>query len=162
MELKEIKDTKQLNEELDGLSKLLKTVVDEGASLGFLPPLAQEQALTYWQTILAPEVILFIAKINQTVAGSIQLMTKPNGRHRAEICKLMTHPDFRRHGIGRALMQIAEERAKQENRSLIVLDTREDDPSNQLYQSLDYREVGKIPAYSKGELETTVIYYKLI
>ncbi|MEK8198170.1 GNAT family N-acetyltransferase [Lysinibacillus sp. FSL M8-0134] len=167
MELKNIKDTKQLNEELDGLSELLKTVVDEGASLGFLPPLAQEQALTYWQTVLAPDVIFFIAKINQTVAGSIQLhlMTKPNGRHRAEICKLMTHPDFRRHGIGRALMQIAEERAKQENRSLIVLDTREGDPSNQLYKSLDYQEVGKIPAYtisSKGELETTVIYYKLI
>lgn len=35
MELKNIKDTKQLNEELDGLSELLKTVVDEGASLGF-------------------------------------------------------------------------------------------------------------------------------
>ena len=154
MQLIEIKDTKQLNEELDGLSALLKTVVDEGASLGFLPPLAQEQALTYWKTVIAPEVILFIAKINQKVAGSIQLhlMTKPNGRHRAEICKLMTHPDFRRHGIERALMQIAEERAKQENRSLIV-DTREGDPSNHLYKSLDYREVGKIPAYaisSKG------------
>ncbi len=30
----------------------------------------------------------------------------------------MTHPNFRRNGIGRLLMQKAEERAKQENRSL--------------------------------------------
>lgn len=167
MQLIEIKNTKQLDEELDGLSELLKTVVDEGASIGFLPPLAQEQAITYWQTVLAPEVILFIARINQKVAGSIQLhlMTKPNGRHRAEICKLMTHPDFRRHGIGRSLLQKAEERAKQENRSLLVLDTREGDPSNKLYRSMNYLEVGKIPGYTisqMDELEATVIYYKLI
>ena len=55
----------------------------------------------------------------------------------------MTHPNFRRNGIGRSLMRKAEERAKQENRSLLVLDTREGDPSNKLYKSLDYQEAGK-------------------
>ncbi|WP_155591163.1 GNAT family N-acetyltransferase [Lysinibacillus cavernae] len=163
----EIYEIRTISEDIEELSELLKTVVDEGASVGFLPPLAQEQATTYWQTALAPEVILFIAKINNRVAGSIQLhlMTKPNGMHRAEICKLMTHPNFRRNGIGRSLMQKAEERAKQENRSLLVLDTREGDPSNRLYKSLDYQEVGKIPGYvisQDGDLEATVIYYKSI
>ena len=72
-----------------------------------LPPLEQKDATKYWQTVLAPEVILYVAKINNEVAGSIQLqlVTKPNGIHRAEICKLMTHPNFRRNGIGRSLMQ---------------------------------------------------------
>lgn len=163
----EIKEIKLLDKDIEELSELLKTVVDDGASIGFLPPLEQEESTKYWQTVLAPEVILFIAKINNKVAGSVQLhlITKPNGIHRAEICKLMTHPNFRRNGIGRSLMQKAEERAKQESRSLLVLDTREGDPSNRLYKSLDYQESGKIPGYAispNGELDATVIYYKLI
>ena len=72
-----------------------------------LPPLEQKESIKYWQTVIAPEVILYVAKINNQLAGSIQLhlVTKPNGIHRAEICKLMTHPNFRRNGIGRLLMQ---------------------------------------------------------
>ncbi|MGZ9586630.1 N-acetyltransferase family protein [Paenibacillus marinisediminis] len=163
----EIKEIKLLDEDIEELSELLKIVVDDGASVGFLPPLELDEATKYWQTVLAPEVILFIAKINNKVAGSVQLhlITKPNGSHRAEICKLMTHPNFRRNGIGRSLMQKAEERAKQESRSLLVLDTREGDPSNRLYKSLDYQESGKIPGYAispNGELDATVIYHKFI
>ncbi|EJV72440.1 GNAT family N-acetyltransferase [Bacillus cereus] len=162
-----IEEIKRLDEDIEVFSELLKTVVDDGASIGFLPPLEREEATKYWQTVLAPEVILYVAKINDEVAGSVQLhlVTKPNGIHRAEICKLMTHPNFRRNGIGRSLMQKAEERAKQENRSLLVLDTREGDPSNRLYKSLDYQESGKIPGYAispNGELDATVIYYKMI
>ncbi|MBE7123021.1 GNAT family N-acetyltransferase [Bacillus cereus] len=162
-----IEEIKRLDEDIEVFSELLKTVVDDGASIGFLPPLEREEATKYWQTVLAPEVILYVAKINNKVAGSVQLhlITKPNGIHRAEICKLMTHPNFRHNGIGRSLMQKAEERAKQENRSLLVLDTREGDPSNRLYKSLDYQESGKIPGYAispNGELDATVIYYKMI
>jgi len=162
-----IEEIKQIKDEVEELSKLLKTVVNDGASIGFLPPLDQKESEKYWETILAPEIILYVAKINNEVAGSIQLhlVTKPNGIHRAEICKLMTHPNFRRNGIGRSLMQKAEERAKQENRSLLVLDTREGDPSNRLYKSLDYQEAGKIPEYAispNGSLDATVIYYKVI
>ena len=162
-----IEEIKQIKDNVEELSTLLKTVVDEGASIGFLPPLEQKESIKYWQTVIAPEVILYVAKINNELAGSIQLhlVTKPNGIHRAEICKLMTHPSFRRNGIGRLLMQKAEERAKQENRSLLVLDTREGDPSNRLYKSLEYQEAGKIPKYAispNGSLDATVIYYKFL
>ncbi|MFJ8118618.1 GNAT family N-acetyltransferase [Bacillus mycoides] len=162
-----IEEIKRLDEDIEELSELLKTVVNDGASIGSLPPLEQKEATNYWQTVLAPEVILYVAKINNEVAGSIQLhlVTKPNGIHRAEICKLMTHPNYRRNGIGRLLMQKAEERAKQENRSLLVLDTREGDSSNRLYKSLGFQESGKIPGYAispNGELDATVIYYKMI
>ncbi|MDP7989136.1 GNAT family N-acetyltransferase [Bacillus sp. MHSD_36] len=162
-----IEEIKKINDDMEELSELLKTVANDEASIGFLPPLDQKESEKYWETVLAPEIILYVAKINNEVAGSIQLhlVTKPNGIHRAEICKLMTHPNFRRNGIGRSLMQKAEERAKQENRSLLVLDTREGDPSNRLYKSLDYQEAGKIPEYAispNGSLDATVIYYKVI
>ena len=132
-----IEQLESIEKHLNGLSEILIQVVNDGASIGFLPPLAASEANKYWDGALSPDVILFVAKINGKIVGSVQLhlCTKQNGKHRAEIGKLMTHPLFRRRGIGRLLIRKAEERAVQEGRSLIVLDTREGDPSNLLYTS---------------------------
>ena len=43
------------------------------ASIGFLPPLEEKEATNYWQTVLAPEVILYVAKINNEVAGQYSI-----------------------------------------------------------------------------------------
>ncbi|WP_368505151.1 GNAT family N-acetyltransferase [Alkalihalophilus sp. As8PL] len=152
---------------LDELSELLIQVVEDGASIGFMPPLQRTEANHYWANVLTPDVFLLVAKINNQIVGSIQLhlCTKENGHHRAEIAKLMTRPNNRRNGIGRYLMKKAEEIAKQEGRSLIVLDTREGDASNLLYSSIGYNQAGKIPHYAKsanGELHSTVFYFKSI
>lgn len=156
-----------IDENIEELAELLIQVVDEGASIGFLPPMNKEDAVSYWENLLQPNIIVFVVKIHNKIVGSVQLhvSSKQNGTHRAEIGKLMTHPNFRRNGIGRVLMQKAEERAKQENRSLLTLDTREGDPSNKLYVSLGFIKCGKIPDYARsanGELHTTVLYYKRI
>ncbi|ADU32410.1 GNAT family N-acetyltransferase [Evansella cellulosilytica] len=154
-------------EHIDELSELLVLVVEDGASIGFLPPFQHTDAMNYWKNAINPEVLLYVAKINNQIVGSVQLhlCTKENGQHRAEIAKLMTLPHFRRSGIGRSLMNKAEERAKEEGRSLLVLDTREGDPSNHLYSSIGYMHAGKIPHYAKsanGELHSTVFYYKVL
>lgn len=162
-----IEQLHSIEEHVDELSELLMQVVDDGASIGFLPPLQFLDAEIYWKNVLNPEMLLFVAKINNQIVGSVQLQlcTKQNGGHRAEIAKLMTHPNYRRNSIGRLLMNKAEERAKQEGRSLLVLDTREGDPSNLLYSSIGYIQAGKIPYYAKsanGELHSTIFYFKVI
>jgi ribosomal protein S18 acetylase RimI-like enzyme len=164
----EIEELKSIEEEhLDQLSELLIKVVDDGASIGFLPPMKRSVAKSYWQNVLNPDVILFTAKIDNEIVGTIQvhLCSKQNGLHRAEIAKLMTGPRARRKGVARALMQIAEERAIREGRTLLILDTREGDPSNQLYQSIGFIPAGRIPNFAlsgEGNLDTTVIYYKML
>jgi ribosomal protein S18 acetylase RimI-like enzyme len=160
-----IEEIKSIESHIVPLSELLVKVVDDGASIGFLPPMKLSVARQYWQTVINPDVILFIAKINNEIVGTIQvhLCTKQNGLHRAEIAKLMTGPNARRKGVARALMKVAEERAVSEGRTLLVLDTREGDPSNHLYQSIGFIPAGKIPNFAlsgEGELDTTVIYYK--
>jgi ribosomal protein S18 acetylase RimI-like enzyme len=160
-----IEEVYTVREKIDEFSELLIKVVEDGASIGFLPPLEISMAKNYWEAVIQPDVILYIATINNKIAGSVQLhlCTKQNGSHRAEIAKLLTHPDYRRLGIARKLMQKAEERAKQEERSLLVLDTREGDVSNHLYTSLGYVEVGIIPNFARsasGGFDTTVLYYK--
>ncbi|MBT2764867.1 GNAT family N-acetyltransferase [Paenibacillus sp. FSL W8-0187] len=149
------------------LTELLIRVVENGASVGFLAPLSYDEAFAYWEDVLGPGVTLWVAVQDGQMIGTVQLQCamKANGRHRAEVAKLMVDPASRRGGIGRALMLHLEPKAKQEGRTLLVLDTREGDPSNKLYQSLGYIQAGVIPDYaisSNGQLDGTVLYYKRI
>ncbi|WP_035326584.1 GNAT family N-acetyltransferase [Cytobacillus firmus] len=155
----------KVEEHIYDLVNLLIDVVRDGASIGFLPPLELSEANKYWESILNPDVILLVAKVNNEIVGSVQLhlCSKQNGRHRAEIAKLMTHPNYRRNGIGRLLMEKAHETAFKLGRTLLVLDTREGDPSNLLYNLLGYTNAGRIPAYAmseNGNFDATIIYYK--
>lgn len=155
---------------IEQLGQLLVDVVANGASIGFVFPFDIEQAKTYWQGmiqggVVQSDVILWTATIEGKICGTIQLhlINKPNGVHRCEVAKLMVHPDHRKRGIARRLMQALEAEAMKQQRKLIVLDTRAGDPSNLLYQSMGYVEVGQIPDFARsvdGVLEPTVYYYK--
>jgi ribosomal protein S18 acetylase RimI-like enzyme len=76
----------------------------------------------------------------------------------------MIHPNYRQKGFGRLLMQKAALRAKQDAKSLLFLNTRAGDPTNQLYTSLGYIQVGRIPNYIMSidrVLHATFVYYKI-
>jgi Acetyltransferases len=152
---------------LDELADLLVRVVEGGASVGFLPPLSKDEARDYWRSVPNRDVVLLAARKDGRIAATVQLQLcgKANGSHRAEIAKLMTHPEYRRQGIARLLLLEAEAVGQQQNRSLLVLDTREGDPSNLLYTSLGYQLAGRIPDFARsadGGLDATMIYYKRI
>lgn len=149
------------------LAALLVAVVAQGASVGFLPPLTMDAAETYWRTGLEPGTILLVAEQDGRIAGTAQLVLamRPNGRHRAEVNKVLVHPAFQRQGIGRRLMDAIETIARREGRTLLHLDTREGDPANRLYQAAGYIEAGRIPCWARsadGTLQATVFYYKLL
>jgi ribosomal protein S18 acetylase RimI-like enzyme len=156
---------------LPALVSLLKNVVDEGASIGFLPPLAESDAQHYWlgviEAVSAGSRVLLAALVEGVVAGSAQLdlCQKPNGVHRAEVMKVMVRMDMRRRGVARRLMQAIENEARHFHRSTLVLDTRKGDPSEVLYSSLGWVRAGEIPRYAisaNGDIDPSVFYYKLL
>ncbi len=62
-------------------------------------------------------------------------------------------------------MDVVEQIARERERTLLVLDTRQGDSAEQLYRTLGYCEVGVIPAYARnvnGKLDSTVIFYKTL
>jgi GNAT superfamily N-acetyltransferase len=149
------------------LAELLIAAVTEGASVGFLPPLAREEAERYWQTVFEPGVVLLVAEQDGRIVGTVQLALalRANGRYRAEVNKLLVHPAHRRQGIARRLMAEVETVARREGRTLLHLDTREGDPSHDLYRALGWVEAGRIPRWAgsaSGRLEATVFYYRLL
>jgi acetyltransferase len=154
------------------LAALLWDAVDSGASLGFLPPLLPATAATYWHGVFADleagwRVLLAARDGAGTIVGSAQLelAMRENGRHRAEVAKVMVLRTARRQGVGRALMLGAEDQARRLGRSTLILDTRAGDPSERLYVSVGWRRVGEIPRFARsagGALHPTAFYYKLL
>jgi acetyltransferase len=161
----------QANALLAELIGLLQDSVASGASIGFLPPLGNDEARGYWdgaiEDLARGALVLLVARQGGAVVGTVQLALaqRPNGRHRAEVQKLLVHTRARRQGIGQALLAAADAAARQAGRTLLVLDTRAGDPSEQLYLKHGYTRVGAIPQYARsasGELHATAIFYKLL
>ncbi len=146
----------ELEHLLPALVELLRESVNGGASLGFLPPLTLHEARRYWLS-LGPELrggsrLLFAAYVANRLAGSGQLALPswPTAHHRAELNKVMVAAGLRGHGIGRTLLHAIHDRARQQGRSLLVLNARRGDPAETFYKRLGYREAGVIPGYLIG------------
>ena len=158
------------------LIALLRNVVDDGGSVGFLPPLSEDEAREYWESVAIAVKgggrLLWVARDGgarggRIIIGTVQLdlEKRANGNHRAEVIKLMVHTAGRRRGVGRALMLAAQDEARRRGRRTLVLDTRQGDPSEALYRALGWTFVGAIPRYARsanGELHATALYYLLI
>lgn len=161
----------QVNAQLPELVPLLQVVVEDGAAVGFVSPLSAQDATDYWLEMLplieAGIMIILSLEESGRIAGTVQLelATKPNAPHRAEVQKLMIHPDFRRRGLARLLIEAVELRALQLNRTLLVLDTRAGDRAEKLYSGMGYHEAGRIPGYSLGAdgvMADKVFFYKYL
>lgn len=158
--------------ELAGLGALLHACVHDGASIGFVLPHSAADSEAFWADKVHPGVqaesrLLLTARRGDMIVGSVQLDydTPPNQPHRAEVRKLLVHPDFRRQGIARLLMTELERHARELGRTLLTLDTRTGDKAEPLYASLGYRTVGVIPGFCRdtidaARLDATTIMYK--
>ena len=80
-----------------------------------------------------------------------------------DIAKLMTRISHRGRGVARSLMLEAERIAARRGRTLLVLDTAEEDGAAGVYDKLGYQRVGIIPDFAlkpHGGLTGTIVYYK--
>jgi ribosomal protein S18 acetylase RimI-like enzyme len=100
---------------LHQLGELLRACVVGGANIGFVLPFSTKDAESFWQENILGVVeggkhLMLVARSDEKIVGTVQLdwNTMPNQPHRAEIKKLMVHPDFRRMGIAQQLMTYLE------------------------------------------------------
>ncbi|MFD8320065.1 GNAT family N-acetyltransferase [Kitasatospora purpeofusca] len=173
------------------LGGLLADTVDGGASVGFLAPLDPGAAADWWRA-LAPEVgagrlLLWVAYpeagagteagtdtgtgaatgTGGRIAGTVQLRpaSTANGRHRAEVAKLMVHRADRGHGLAGRLLAALEEEAVGRGIRTLVLDTETDSPAERLYAAAGWTRVGTVPDFATdpaGVPHATSIYFKAL
>jgi ribosomal protein S18 acetylase RimI-like enzyme len=155
------------------LGGLLHACVHAGASIGFVLPHPPAESEQFWREKILPAVrdggvALLVARQGGRIVGSVQLAcdTPPNQAHRADVRKLLVHPDCRRRGIAKSLMAEVEALAIRRGRRLLTLDTRSGDAAEPLYASLGYRTAGVIPGYcrdpARDQLDSTTIMYRIL
>lgn len=157
--------------DLDALAETLMQSVALGASIGFILPFGFVQAQAFWQKLLPAfergEKRLLVARVAGKIAGTVQLVVDQpaNGIHRGDVVKLMVHPNGRRKGLARKLMTAVEALAREEGKTLLVLDTVTGSPAQTLYENLGFTLSGTIPHYAmstEGMLESTSVMYKVL
>jgi GNAT superfamily N-acetyltransferase len=172
LEIREL-DAARLEASTAALARVLHACVMDGASVGYILPFTEEEAEGFWRGKVLPAVeggcrIVLVAAIDGEVVGTVQLDydTPPNQPHRAEVKKLLVHPEARRKGIARALMLAIEQRARDVGRSLLTLDTRSDDAAEPLYAGMGYVTAGRIEGWCRDTFtdryDATTIMYKAL
>ena len=160
-----------LDRDVDDLAEVLHAVVHTGAGVSFVVPFSRDDAREFWLARVLPgvrdgSIRMLVARIDGRIVGTVQIQFPwpPNQPHRAEVAKLLVHPDARRRGIARALMIALEEVAQGAGRTLLTLDTWTGGAAESLYTSLGYVTVGVIPRFARpsttAQLEPTTIMYK--
>ncbi|HEV8546953.1 MAG TPA: GNAT family N-acetyltransferase [Candidatus Limnocylindrales bacterium] len=157
--------------QIDGLADLLIDSIAGGASVSFMHPLAPAKAQAFWRRIAADVTAgkraLLVAEDDAGIVGTVQLVLEQpeNQPHRADLSKMLVHRRARRRGLGAALMQAAEQMARDCGKTLLVLDTVTGSDAERLYARLGWVRVGTIPDFallSRGGLSPTTVFYKVL
>ncbi|RYF69844.1 MAG: GNAT family N-acetyltransferase [Comamonadaceae bacterium] len=153
--------------QLEQLADVLVDCVEGGASVSFMLPMHRAKAVAFWQGVADAvergERALLVAEDAQGIVGTVQLVTAQpeNQPHRADVSKMLVHRRGRRCGLGAALMQAAEQVARDAGKSLLVLDTASGD-AERLYERLGWQRCGMVPGYALwpegGPCDTTFFY----
>ncbi len=149
------------------LAAILADVVASGASVSFLHPLAADRAEAFCRerarAVATEGLLLYAGWCAGRLAGTVSVRpaAQENAGHRAEIAKLVVHPECRRRGLGEALLAAAIAGAREAGRTLLTLDTRPGDAAERMVRRHGFREVGRIEGYTRtadGRSEPTVLF----
>lgn len=153
--------------DLDDLAALLCDAVESNASIGFPAGFGLDEARAWWEARLAePLASVYVERdLEGRVVGTVQLIRSPypNGRHRAELAKLLVHRRARRQGVGERLMRRAEDEARLMGLKLLFLDTESGSEGDRLYRRLGWTVAGEIPEFAyrpDGVLRPTTFMFK--
>src|SRR3954454_24258843 len=130
---------------IDDLVEVIRDSVANGSSVNFLADVTPEQLREFWWSSIAEQRVgsrlLFVAECDGRVVATTMLLLapQPNQAHRAEIAKMLVHSSYRRLGIARQLLQMAESAALEVGRTLLMLDTEKDSAGEALYVATGWR-----------------------
>ena len=139
---------------LGALAEILLDCVAGGASVSFMESLSSADAESFFENVLEGvqkgDRILLGAFVDSELVGTVQIVTSmpPNQPHRADVAKLLVLRSARGKGIGRRLMESAEEVSRLAGKSLLVLDTATGDDAEKLYVRMGWTKLGVIPRYA--------------
>lgn len=132
--------------------RVLNAVVEDGGAVGYLEPPSRAQVDRWLDGVLtavrAGDGALVLAEVDGTVEamGTWLREEQPVFRHSAVIGKVMAHPAARGLGLGRQVVTVLIDSARQAGLELLTLGVRGNNHGTiQLYEELGFREWGRLP-----------------
>ena len=155
---------------IDALSDVLVDCVEGGASVSFMLPINRSTAVNFWTKVVADvkegkRALLIARDAQEEIVGTVQLILDlpENQPHRADVAKMLVHRRARRAGVAQRLLSTLEQVAKQERRTVLVLDTVTGGDAERLYARMGWQRVGTVPDYAlmpDGKLCSTTFFHK--
>ncbi|RZJ08559.1 MAG: GNAT family N-acetyltransferase [Rubrivivax sp.] len=155
---------------VDELAEVLRDCVEGGASVGFMLPLAEGRPEAFWRKVAAGvtagERHLFVAEDETgSICGTLSLVIDmpDNQPHRADVSKMLVHRRVRRRGIAERLLRALEVKARELERTTLVLDTVTGSDASRVYERTGWQKVGDIPNYAlmpDGPFCSTTYYFR--
>ena len=152
------------------LVEVLADCVEGGASVSFMRPMTVEKATAFWNMVADSvsrdeRAVLVAEDARGQVLGTVQLVLSlpENQPHRADLAKMLVHRRARRRGVAQRLLDAAEATAREEGKTLLVLDAVTDGDAARLYARSGWQRVGDIPNFAlmpDGAFCSTTYFYK--
>lgn len=139
--------------ELAELCQATEDAIRDGIGFNWMAPPMRETLESYWKGVLmVPSRTLFTAKLDNVIAGSIQLVrpskAKETSAFAAAIEAHFIAPWARGHGLAKQLLDAAERQAAKDGFSVINLSVREtQERALNVYREHGYVEWGRMPYY---------------
>lgn len=154
---------------LGELGAILRDAVESGASVNFLEGFTQGEAEEFWRGQISGLADggrhLLVAEDGDRLIGTVVLTKapQPNQPHRADVGKMLVLASHRRKGVGRRLLDAVEALAREEGRTLLMLDTTLGSSGDLLYRSCGWVQYGIVPGHALSTLgvpTATAFFYK--
>ena len=154
--------------DLADLYNITEQAIEAGGGFGWLKKPPRDVLIKYWKgVLLIPHRKLIVGRLNDTIAGTLQLVFQPpNNEAQQNITNITSHfvaPWARGFGLAKKMIDIAEEKAKDLGSNLILLDIREtQEAAIKLFKIKGYIQWGTNPYYASvnGKNLKGLYFYK--
>ncbi|WP_426955726.1 N-acetyltransferase family protein [Muricoccus radiodurans] len=142
------------------LCEATNAAIAEGGGFGWLAAQEREALTRHFRgVLLVPERELFVARLDDHIVGSAQLVRPARNNEAQAWSAQLTHayiaPYARGHGLARLLVSRVEERAAALGHRVLNLDVRETQATAiALFEGLGYTRWGTHPAYARVDGRT--------
>lgn len=154
--------------DLNDLCDATELAIENGGGFGWVDVPDRNSLELYWQGVITvPSRLLFVARQDDVICGSAQLVFPPKNNQAqamsAHIYSLFLAPWARKTGLASRLLKYIETIAHSDGVDIINIDVRATQESAiQLYEGAGYQRIGTHPRYAKidNEYVSGHYYYK--